>query len=86
MGSGGALLIEVEATARPRRNDTRGLEGFLDNYPEAPLGVLACNCPEAHALTRISHKISGLDYKRAQKILNPNTLHDRLDFSVSAAY
>ena len=33
-----------------------------------------------------STKISGLEYKRAQKILNSNTLHDRLDFSVSAAY
>ena len=37
-------------------------------------------------LARISQKISGLEYKRAQKILNSNTLHDRLDFLVNSAY
>ena len=50
--SGRALLpIEVKATARPRRDDARGLDAFLDNYAEAPFGVLACNCAEPHALS-----------------------------------
>lgn len=45
------LPIEVKSTSRPRRDDARGLEIFLDSYPEAPFGILACGCSEARALS-----------------------------------
>ena len=45
------LPLEIKATARPREDDARGLEAFLDSYPEAPFGVLACGCSEPHAFS-----------------------------------
>ena len=45
------LPLEVKATPRPRGDDIRGLEAFLDSYPEAPFGILACGCSEPHALS-----------------------------------
>jgi predicted AAA+ superfamily ATPase len=45
------LPLEVKATARPVGSDLRGLEAFLDLHPEARLGVLACTCTEAHAVS-----------------------------------
>jgi predicted AAA+ superfamily ATPase len=38
------LPIEVKATPRPSGRDLRGLHTFLDSYPEAPFGILACQC------------------------------------------
>ena len=61
-------------------NKSRGMRkemGTIDKFSTSQ---------KTQRLARISHKISGLDYKRAQKILNPNTLYDPLDFSVSATY
>jgi predicted AAA+ superfamily ATPase len=45
------LPVEVKATRKPAGNDLRGLESFLDLHPEARLGVLACTCAEAHAVS-----------------------------------
>lgn len=45
------LPIEVKATARPMGSDLKNLESFLDLHPEARLGVLACGCTEAHAVS-----------------------------------
>lgn len=45
------LPIEVKATSKPRWDDARALGIFLDSYPEAPFGVLACSCSEPRALT-----------------------------------
>jgi predicted AAA+ superfamily ATPase len=45
------LPLEVKATARPVGSDLRGLETFLDLHREARLGVLACACTEAHAVS-----------------------------------
>jgi predicted AAA+ superfamily ATPase len=45
------LPIEVKATTRPVGSDLRGMESFLDLHPEARLGVLACACEEAHAVS-----------------------------------
>lgn len=45
------LPLEVKATARPVGSDLRGLETFLDLHGEARLGVLACACAEAHAVS-----------------------------------
>ena len=62
------------------------MERLVGEAPDLQLGFQIATPFWEIRLARISHKISGLDYKMAQKILNSNTLHDRLDFSVSAAY
>ncbi len=44
--------IEVKWTERPRPEDARHLEKFLDEYPlRAKRGVLVCRCPEPQQLT-----------------------------------
>ncbi|MGA2641394.1 MAG: ATP-binding protein [Spirochaetia bacterium] len=50
--SGQRLLpIEVKAVSRPTGTDIRGLETFLDLYPEAHLGLLVCACKEPIAMS-----------------------------------
>src|SRR5258706_5912634 len=45
--------IEVKWTERPRPEDARHLEKFLDEYPQrARKGLLVCRCPEPQQLTR----------------------------------
>lgn len=44
--------IEVKWTARPRTEDARHLERFLDTYPRrATRGLLICRCPRPQQLT-----------------------------------
>ena len=43
--------IEVKATSRPSGRDLRGLEVFLDTYPDAPFGILACQCEAPRAVS-----------------------------------
>ncbi len=48
----GDLPIEVKWTERPRPQDARHLEKFLDEYPtRARRGLLVCRCPEPQQLT-----------------------------------
>lgn len=36
--------VEVKTTSRPSRKDLRGLDVFLETYPDAPFGVVICQC------------------------------------------
>lgn len=50
---GRALLpIEIKTGSRPSSRDAAGLKVFLDHYPNARLGILACRCDEPRRLTR----------------------------------
>jgi predicted AAA+ superfamily ATPase len=47
------LPIEVKWTERPRPEDARHLEKFLDEYPgRARRGLVVCRCPEPQQLTK----------------------------------
>ena len=45
------LPIEVKTTSQPSGKDLRGLDVFLDTYPDAPFGVVACQCERPAALS-----------------------------------
>ncbi len=45
------IPIEVKSTASPMRRDIAGLETFLDEYWDAPFGVIACRCDTPRAVT-----------------------------------
>jgi predicted AAA+ superfamily ATPase len=45
------MPVEVKATSRPSKEDLRGLNAFLETYPDAPFGVVACQCERPAALS-----------------------------------
>ncbi len=45
------IPIEVKAASRPSGKNLRGLEIFLDTYPDAPFGIVVCLCEAAVALS-----------------------------------
>ena len=46
------LPIEVKSTTRPGSDDAKGLSLFLETYPEAPFGLIACNCEVPKVISR----------------------------------
>ena len=72
-----------------RSAETGGVFGLITRAvlrSEPPISTAPGQPRPVPCPARISQKTSGLDYKRAQKILNPNTLYDPIVFSVSARY
>jgi predicted AAA+ superfamily ATPase len=52
MEAGRRLMpLEVKTTSRPSRKDLRGLDVFLETYPNAPFGVVVCQCEQPAALS-----------------------------------
>lgn len=52
MEAGRRLMpLEIKTTSRPSRKDLRGLDVFLDTYPDAPFGVVVCQCEQPAALS-----------------------------------
>jgi predicted AAA+ superfamily ATPase len=45
------IPLEVKTTRRPTHKDLRGLHMFLETYPKANFGVLACLCEKPHMLS-----------------------------------
>jgi predicted AAA+ superfamily ATPase len=56
------LPIEVKTTTRPGLRDAKGMRVFLERHPEAPFGILACECaaPAVVASNILAVPISGL--------------------------
>ncbi len=51
-GGGRPVPVEIKHSATLGRHDWRGLEAFLDDHPDSPVGVLVSMAPEVQWLTR----------------------------------